>query len=173
MQIGMIGLGRMGANMVRRLMRSGHSAVVFDLSADRVQELEREGATPASSLDALVGALTPPRAVWVMVPAGDPTEQMVSSLAARLSPGDVIIDGGNSHFKDDVRRAAALKAKQVHYIDVGTSGGLWGIDRAYSLMIGGLPDVVERLTPIFRSLAPGKDGAPPKFGGHVERPAGG
>ena len=155
--------------MTRRLMRGGHTAVVFDLSAERVKELAREGATSTSSVDALVGALTPPRAVWLMVPAGQPTEQMVSRVAALLSPGDVVIDGGNSHFKDDVRRAGALKATQIHYLDVGTSGGLWGIDRGYSLMIGGPHDVVERLEPIFRTLAPGDDGTPPTPG----RPAGG
>jgi 6-phosphogluconate dehydrogenase len=164
MQIGMVGLGRMGANMARRLMRGGHTAAVFDLSADRVTELAREGATPASSIDALVGALTPPRAVWLMVPAGEPTEQMVASVAALLSPGDVVIDGGNSHFKDDVRRAGALEAKKIHYLDVGTSGGLWGIDRGYSLMIGGPRDVVERLDPIFLTLAPGDDGTLPTPG---------
>ena len=164
MQIGMVGLGRMGANMVRRLMRGGHTAAVFDLSADRVQELEREGAAPAIALDDLTRALAPPRTVWLMVPAGAPTEEMVSRAADLLSPGDVIIDGGNSHFKDDVRRAAALKAKQVHYVDVGTSGGLWGIDRGYSLMIGGPRDVVDRLDPIFKTLAPGDDGTPPTPG---------
>ena len=164
MQIGMVGLGRMGANMVRRLMRGGHTAAVFDLSADRVRELEREGAAPAITLEELTRALAPPRTVWLMVPAGAPTEEMVSRVADLLSPGDAIIDGGNSHFKDDVRRAAALKAKQVHYVDVGTSGGLWGIDRGYSLMIGGPRDVVDRLDPIFRTLAPGDDGTPPTPG---------
>ena len=164
MQIGMVGLGRMGANMVRRLMRGGHTAAVFDLSADRVRELEREGAAPAITLEELTRALAPPRTVWLMVPAGVPTEEMVSRVAGLLSPGDVIIDGGNSHFKDDVRRAAALKAKQVHYVDVGTSGGLWGIDRGYSLMIGGPRDVVDRLDPIFKTLAPGDDGTPPTPG---------
>ena len=169
MQIGMVGLGRMGANMVRRLMRGGHTAAVFDLSADRVRELEREGAAPAVAIEELIRVLAAPRTVWLMVPAGAPTEQMVSKIADQLSPGDVIIDGGNSHFKDDVRRAAALKAKEIHYLDVGTSGGLWGIDRGYSLMIGGPRDVVERLDPIFRTLAPGDDGTPPTPG----RPAGG
>ncbi len=164
MQIGMVGLGRMGANMVRRLMRGGHTAAVFDLSADRVQELEREGAAPAIALDDLTRALAPPRTVWLMVPAGAPTEEMVSRAADLLSPGDVIIDGGNSHFKDDVRRAAALKPKQVQYVDVGTSGGLWGIDRGYSLMIGGPRDVVDRLDPIFKTLAPGDDGTSPTPG---------
>ena len=169
MQIGMVGLGRMGANMVRRLMRGGHTAAAFDLNADRVKELAAEGATPALSIADLVKTLAAPRTVWLMVPAGDPTEQMVSSVAALLTAGDVIIDGGNSNFKDDVRRASALKAKGIHYVDVGTSGGLWGIDRGYSLMIGGPREVVERLDPIFATLAPGHDGAPPTPG----RPTGG
>ena len=164
MQIAMVGLGRMGANMVRRLMRGGHKAAVFDLSAERVQELAAEGATPASSIADLVQAVAAPRTVWLMVPAGDPTEQMVSAVAALLSAGDVIIDGGNSNFKDDVRRAAALKPKRIHYVDVGTSGGLWGVDRGYSLMIGGPRDVVDRLDPIFKTLAPGDDGTPPTPG---------
>jgi 6-phosphogluconate dehydrogenase len=164
MQIGMVGLGRMGANMVRRLMRGGHTAAVFDLSADRVRELEREGAVPAAAIEDVIRQLAAPRTVWLMVPAGAPTEQMVSKIADQLSPGDVIIDGGNSHFKDDVRRAAALNAKEIHYLDVGTSGGLWGLDRGYSLMIGGPRAVVERLDPIFRTLAPGDDGTPPTPG---------
>jgi 6-phosphogluconate dehydrogenase len=154
----------MGANMVRRLMRGGHMTAVFDLSADRVREIEREGAVPALAIEDLIHALARPRTVWLMVPAGAPTEQMVSKVAALLSPGDVIIDGGNSHFKDDVRRAAALKAKEIHYVDVGTSGGLWGLDRGYSLMIGGPRDVVDRLDPLFRTLAPGDDGTPPTPG---------
>ncbi len=169
MHIGMVGLGRMGANMVRRLMRGGHTVAAFDLSADRVTDLEREGAVPAMALEDLIRALAPPRCVWLMVPAGAPTEEMVSRVSDMLSPGDVIIDGGNSHFKDDVRRAAALQSKQVHYVDVGTSGGLWGLDRGYSLMIGGPRDVVARLDPIFRTLAPGDDGTLPTPG----RPAGG
>ena len=164
MRIGMIGLGRMGGNMVRRLIRMGHAAVVFDLDPDRVQALAGEGATPASSLDDLVGALARPRTIWLMVPAGEPTEEMVASVAARLDPGDVVIDGGNSLFKDDVRRAHALKAKQLHYLDVGTSGGLWGLDRGYSLMIGGPREVVDRLDPVFAALAPGNDGTPPTPG---------
>jgi len=164
MQIGMVGLGRMGANMVRRLMRGGHSAVGFDLTPKAVQDLAREGATPANTIDDLAKVLTPPRTVWLMVPAGDPTEKMVQTLAERLSPDDVIIDGGNSNFKDDVRRAAQLKPKKIHYVDVGTSGGLWGLDRGYSLMIGGPRDVVERLDPIFRTLAPGADGSPKTAG---------
>ncbi len=169
MQLAMIGLGRMGANMVRRLIRSGHSVVVYDLSADRVSELAREGATATPSLDALVAALAPPRVVWIMLPAGDPTERMVHAAAGRLAPGDVVIDGGNSHFKDDVRRARALREHGVHYVDVGTSGGLWGLDRGYSLMIGGPDDVVRNLDPIFRALAPGEDGAPPTPGRDARR----
>ena len=160
MQIGMVGLGRMGANMVRRLIRGGHDAVAFDLNPERARELAVEGATPAASLDALIDALRPPRAVWIMVPAGEPTEQMVTTVADRLSPGDVVIDGGNSNFKDDVRRAATLATRGIDYVDVGTSGGLWGLDRGYSLMIGGAPTVVQRLDPIFRTLAPVHDGTP-------------
>jgi 6-phosphogluconate dehydrogenase len=164
MQLGMVGLGRMGANMVRRLMRGGHDAVAFDLNPERARELAAEGATPAASLDELIGTLRAPRTVWLMVPAGEPTEQMVTAVADRLSPGDVIIDGGNSNFKDDVRRAAMLAARQIDYVDVGTSGGLWGLDRGYSLMIGGAPAAVERLDPIFRTLAPGQDDTPPTPG---------
>ena len=164
MHIGMIGLGRMGANMVRRLMRGGHDAVAFDLNPDRARELAAEGATPAATLDALIAALPAPRIVWLMVPAGEPTEQMVMAVADRLSPGDVIIDGGNSNFKDDVRRAATLAARHIDYVDVGTSGGLWGLDRGYSLMVGGPPGVVARLDPIFRTLAPGHDDTPPTPG---------
>ena len=164
MHIGMIGLGRMGANMVRRLMRGGHDAVAFDLNPDRARELAAEGAIPAATLDALIAALPAPRIVWLMVPAGEPTEQMVMTVADRLSPGDVIIDGGNSNFKDDVRRAATLAARHIDYVDVGTSGGLWGLDRGYSLMVGGPPAVVARLDPIFRTLAPGHDDTPPTPG---------
>ena len=164
MHIGMIGLGRMGANMVRRLMRGGHDAVAFDLNPDRARELAAEGAIPAATLDALIAALPAPRIVWLMVPAGEPTEQMVMAVADRLSPGDVIIDGGNSNFKDDVRRAATLAARHIDYVDVGTSGGLWGLDRGYSLMVGGPPAVVARLDPIFRTLAPGHDDTPPTPG---------
>jgi len=140
MQIGMVGLGRMGANMVRRLMRGGHTAAVFDLGADRVRELECEGAVPAVAIEELVRVLAPPRTVWLMVPAGAPTEQMVSTIANQLSPDDVIIDGGNSHFKDDVRRAGALKAKKIHYLDVGTSGGcslrIRAIRRSWRILAG-------------------------------------
>jgi 6-phosphogluconate dehydrogenase len=156
MQLGMIGLGRMGANMARRLMKNGHTCVVYDRSAEAVAAMVKDGATGSSSLDEFVKALKPPRAAWVMVPAGDATEGTVNDLAARMAKGDAIIDGGNSYFKDDVRRAAALRPKGISYVDVGTSGGVWGIDRGYCLMIGGDTDVVTRLHPIFATLAPGK-----------------
>jgi 6-phosphogluconate dehydrogenase len=158
MQLGMIGLGRMGANMVRRLMRGGHQCVVFDVNCENVHRLTDEGALGASSLDDLISRLSPPRAVWVMVPAGHATETTVESLAQRLSPDDIIIDGGNSYFKDDVRRAHALVSRGLHYVDVGTSGGTWGLDRGYCLMIGGPELVVKHLDPIFRTLAPGHSG---------------
>jgi 6-phosphogluconate dehydrogenase len=156
MQLGMVGLGRMGANMTRRLMRAGHQLVVSDLSADSVQQLAGEGATASSSLDELVAKLTPPRAIWIMVPSGNPTEQTVHKLAQVLQAGDAIIDGGNSYFKDDVRRAHDVGQKGIHYLDVGTSGGVWGIDRGYCMMIGGPKEAVQRLDPIFKTLAPGK-----------------
>jgi len=160
MQLGMIGLGRMGANMVRRLLRGGHSCVVFDLSADNVHRLASEGATGATSLDEFVRTLTKPRAAWVMVPAGSPTEQTVMTLADRMQAGDIIIDGGNSYFKDDVRRAKTLKERDVLYVDVGTSGGIWGVERGYCMMIGGEAQAVARLEPIFKTLAPGRGDIP-------------
>ena len=160
MQLGMVGLGRMGSNMTRRLMRGGHKLVVSDLSPDTVRQLAGEGAGGASSLEDLVSKLTPPRAVWVMVPAGGPTEQTVQTLAKNMQAGDAIIDGGNSYFKDDVRRAGELKGQGIHYIDVGTSGGVWGLDRGYCMMIGGPPEAVQRLDPIFKTLAPGKGDIP-------------
>jgi 6-phosphogluconate dehydrogenase len=156
--------------MTRRLMRGGHEITVFDLSAERVREIANEGARGANSLDAMIQSLQPPRAVWLMVPAGEPTEQMVGELATRLQPGDAIIDGGNTMFKDDVRRARTLESRGLHYIDVGTSGGLWGLDRGYSLMIGGPKAAVERLDPIFATLAPGADpGAAPAPGNTAAR----
>jgi len=164
MQIGMIGLGRMGGNMVRRLLKGGHECVAFDLSPDAVAELGKEGATGASSLDDFVAKLTVPRTAWIMVPAGDPTEGMVRELGQRLSAGDAIVDGGNSMYKDDVRRAAALAAKGIHYIDAGTSGGVWGLERGYCLMIGGDKGTVERLAPIWSTLAPGRSGIEPSPG---------
>jgi 6-phosphogluconate dehydrogenase len=160
MQLGMVGLGRMGANMTRRLMRGGHQLVVSDLSADSVTQLSGEGATGSSSLEDLISKLTPPRAVWIMVPSGSPTEKTVQTLAQHLQKGDAIIDGGNSYFKDDVRRSEDLKPKGIHYLDVGTSGGVWGIDRGYCMMIGGPKEAVQRLDPIFKTLAPGKGDIP-------------
>ena len=155
MQLGMVGLGKMGANMTRRLMRGGHQLVVSDLSADAVKGLVGEGAVGSSSLQDLVSKLKPPRAVWIMVPAGGPTEQTVQNLAQAMQAGDTIIDGGNSYFKDDVRRAKSLKGKGLHYVDVGTSGGVWGIDRGYCMMIGGPKEAIQLLDPIFTTLAPG------------------
>jgi 6-phosphogluconate dehydrogenase len=156
MQLGMIGLGRMGANMVRRLMRGGHDCVVWDVSADNVKALAGEGATGAESLDDLLAKLQVPRAVWIMVPAGQATEQTVKELAARMNPGDIIIDGGNSYFKDDARRAGELREKQINYMDVGTSGGVWGLERGYCMMIGGPEETARHLDPIFKTLAPGR-----------------
>src|SRR4029077_8541187 len=149
MQLGMVGLGRMGSNMTRRLMRGGHSLVVSDLSADAVKGLAGEGATGSSSLEDLISKLKPPRAVWIMVPAGGPTEQTVQKLAQHMQAGDAIIDGGNSNFKDDVRRAGQLKGKGIHYVDVGTSGGVWGLERGYCMMIGGPKEAVRGLRPGF------------------------
>ena len=160
MQLGMVGLGRMGANMTRRLMRGGHQVVVSDLSADAVKQLVGEGAAGSSSLEDLVSKLTPPRAAWVMVPAGGPTEQTVQKLAELMQAGDTIIDGGNSYFKDDVRRSKQSKEKGIHYVDVGTSGGVWGLERGYCMMIGGPKEAVQRLDPIFKTLAPGRGEIP-------------
>ncbi|MGI8903185.1 MAG: phosphogluconate dehydrogenase (NAD(+)-dependent, decarboxylating) [Solirubrobacteraceae bacterium] len=155
MQLGMVGLGRMGSNLVRRLRAAGHECVVYDLNADTVAELAGEGATGTGSLAELVAALEKPRAIWVMVPAGTITEQTVSELAGHADEGDVIIDGGNSYYRDDIARAAALSKQGIHYVDVGTSGGVWGLERGYSLMIGGEEEVVERLAPLFAAIAPG------------------
>jgi 6-phosphogluconate dehydrogenase len=155
MQIGVVGLGRMGSNIARRLMRAGHQVAVFDIDPEAVAKLASEGAQGADSLPALVAALAPPRAFWVMLPAGRITEETVMALAEHAAAGDTIIDGGNTHFKDDIRRAAALRPRGLHYLDVGTSGGVWGLERGYCLMIGGESEVVERLDSIFRALAPG------------------
>ena len=155
MQIGMIGLGRMGANMVRRLLRGGHTCVVYDRNAEAVTTLAGEGATGASSLDDFVGKLNRPRAVWLMIPAAL-VDATLNDLAGKLETGDVIIDGGNSYYIDDIRRAQELKARGLHYVDVGTSGGVWGLDRGYCQMIGGEDDVVSSLDPIFKTLAPGR-----------------
>jgi 6-phosphogluconate dehydrogenase len=155
MRLGMVGLGRMGANMARRLMRAGHEVVVTDLSADAVKGMAAEGAIPASSLDDLCSKQGSPRIAWLMVPAGGPTQSTVEALAQRMQSGDILIDGGNSNFKDDIRRSKLLSAKGIHYVDVGTSGGVWGLERGYCMMIGGPKDVVEQLDPIFKTLAPG------------------
>jgi 6-phosphogluconate dehydrogenase len=160
MQLGMLGLGRMGANMARRLIKGGHSCVVYDRTPRHVQQLVAEGAVGSNSLDDFAKKLEKPRVAWIMIPAGAPTETMVKALATLLDAGDVIIDGGNSYFKDDVRRAQMLREKGIHYVDVGTSGGVWGLERGYSLMIGGEPEVVRRLDPIFQTLAPGEASAP-------------
>ena len=172
MQLGMIGLGRMGANMVRRLSRAGHDCVVYDVSAPAVQALAREGATGAASLAAFVQALARPRTVWIMVPAAV-VDQTLGSLAPLLERDDVIIDGGNSHYHDDIRRAGEPRARGLHYVDVGTSGGVWGLERGFCLMIGGEAAVVKRLDPIFASLAPGLGAIPrtpgrDKIGGTAE-----
>jgi 6-phosphogluconate dehydrogenase len=164
MQLGLIGLGRMGGNMARRLMAGGHQVVAYDRNPDAVEGVAKDGAAGSSSLADLAARLTPPRAVWLMVPAGDPTEQAVTALAEQLQSGDTIIDGGNSHFKDDVRRAALLSPRGIHYLDVGTSGGVWGAERGYCLMIGGPRHAAERLTPIFRTLAPGQGAITPSRG---------
>jgi 6-phosphogluconate dehydrogenase len=156
MQIGVVGLGRMGANISRRLMRAGHSCVVWDANAATVKELGREGAEPSDGLSQLVQALTAkPRTVWVMLPAGRITEQTIEQLGTLLATGDIIIDGGNTFWKDDVRRGKALAAKGIRYVDCGTSGGVWGLERGYCLMIGGDRSAVEHLDPIFSALAPG------------------
>jgi 6-phosphogluconate dehydrogenase len=149
----------MGANLVRRLMRAGHECVVYDVGADKVEALVKEGATGSDSLDDFVQKLTKPRAAWVMVPAGELTHKTVKDLAERMDADDVIIDGGNTYYRDDVERAKELKGKGVHYIDVGTSGGVWGLERGYCLMIGGEQEAVERLNPIFEAIAPGVDAA--------------
>ena len=154
MQLGMVGLGRMGGNMVRRLMDSGHQCVVFDVFADSVSKLAAEGATGGTSLADFVDKLATPRAIWLMVPAAH-VDSMIAQLRGLLAPGDIIIDGGNSFYKDDIRRAKALAAKAIAYVDCGTSGGIWGIERGYCLMIGGDPEVVAHLDPIFATLAPG------------------
>ena len=155
MQIGMIGLGRMGANMARRLMKGGHQCVVYDRNAESVAALAKEGATGASSLEDVVKKLSAPRAVWIMLPSGAPTEETVLALSKLLTAGDAIIDGDNSFYKDDVRRSTMLKPAGIHYLDAGTSGGVWGLERGYCMMIGGDQAAAQRLDPIFATLAPG------------------
>lgn len=170
MEIGIVGLGRMGANIARRLMRSGHSCMVFDRDPASVASLVSDGARGADSLGALASALAAPRAVWVMLPAGEATEDAIASLGDLLSAGDVAIDGGNTMWKDDVRRAATLRAKGISYLDIGTSGGVWGLERGYCLMIGGEAEPVARLAPIFSALAPGAGSIPrtPRRDGRAE-----
>jgi 6-phosphogluconate dehydrogenase len=158
MQLGMVGLGRMGANIVRRLMSGGHECVVFDVNLDTVKELEQEGATGSDSLDDFVAKLQKPRAAWVMVPAAFAGET-VEQLAAQMEDGDIVIDGGNSYYRDDIERAEALEPKGIHYVDVGTSGGIFGLERGFCLMIGGEKEPVERLGPIFKTIAPGVEAA--------------
>jgi 6-phosphogluconate dehydrogenase len=163
MQLGMIGLGRMGANLVRRLTRDGHRCVVYDRSADAVKQLEGEGATGASSMADLVAKLEPPRAAWLMLPAAI-TGRVLDELAQLMEPGDTIIDGGNTYYHDDIARAKSLAPKQLHYVDVGTSGGVFGLERGFCLMIGGDTEAVERLDPIFKTIAPGSGTAEPTPG---------
>ena len=158
MQLAMVGLGRMGANLVRRAMNEGHDCVVYDVNAESVAELVAEGATGATSLEELAALLVTPRAVWVMVPAGL-TGSVVNDVVEHLDPGDIVIDGGNSYYRDDIDRAAELRDRQIHYVDVGTSGGVFGLERGFCLMIGGETEVVTHLDPIFRALAPGVDAA--------------
>ena len=160
MEIGIVGLGRMGGNIARRLMQAGHRAVVWDKDATAVAALTAEGAVGVADLAGLVGALSAPRAVWVMLPHGAPTEDALEQLGRLLSPGDTAIDGGNTHWKDDIRRAKALGTKGIDYLDIGTSGGVWGLKRGYCLMIGGKPAPVARLAPIFTALAPGRGDIP-------------
>ena len=155
MELGIIGLGRMGGNIAKRLMRAGHHTVVYDRSTEAVTALTKDGAKPVTSLAEMVKALTPPRAVWVMLPAGAITEATVNELAGLMDVGDTIIDGGNSYYKDDIRRAKALSPQGITYVDVGTSGGVWGLERGYCMMIGGAKEAVDRLDPIFATLAPG------------------
>src|SRR5512143_3184360 len=173
MQLGMIGLGRMGANMVKRLVKGGHECVVFDMSPKTVQELVREKAVGASSLADLVKNMHKPRAVWLMVPAAV-TDKTIADLLPHLEAGDILIDGGNSYYIDDIRRAKELAPKKIHYVDVGTSGGVWGLERGYCMMIGGEKDVVKHLDPIFTTLAPGRGDIPrtkgrEKIGGTAEQ----
>ena len=160
MQIGMVGLGKMGANMTRRLMKGGHTCAVLDLDPVKVADLKAAGASGAASVPEFVALLSKPRVAWVMVPSGAPTEQMVTSLADRMEAGDIVIDGGNSYYKDDIRRAKMLQGKGIHYVDAGTSGGVWGFERGYCLMIGAEREVFEHLDPIFRTLAPGPGDIP-------------
>ncbi len=160
MQLGMVGLGRMGANIVRRLMRDGHDCVGYDVSRDAVEALVSDGAVGSSSIADFVAKLDKPRTAWVMVPAGEITDATIAELAAAMEPGDTIIDGGNTHYHDDIRHAGELMERGIHHVDCGTSGGVWGLERGYCLMIGGEQEVVQRIEPLFASIAPGVDSAP-------------
>ena len=160
MRLGMVGLGRMGANMARRLIRGGHEVVVTDLSPDAVKGMASEGAVSSASLDDFVSKLGSPRIAWLMVPAGGPTESTAQALASKMKAGDILIDGGNSYFKDDIRRSKMFAEKGIHYVDVGTSGGVWGLERGYCMMIGGPKETVLKLDPIFKTLAPGRGDIP-------------
>jgi 6-phosphogluconate dehydrogenase len=155
MQLGIVGLGRMGGNIARRLMQHGHETIVYDRNSKTVDELVKDHAQPARALEDLVRQLKPPRAIWIMLPAGEPTESTISALSEHLEKGDIVIDGGNTFFKDDIRRAKSLRAKGVDYVDVGTSGGIWGPERGYCMMIGGDKEIIDHLNPIFEALAPG------------------
>ena len=171
MQIGVIGLGRMGGNISRRLIKNGHEVVVYDHDAKAIAALSRDGATGAAGLDKLVQQLRPPRAVWVMLPAGKITEDVIGELAKLLAAGDIVLDGGNTFWNDDIRRAKMLKERNIHHVDVGTSGGIWGLERGYCMMIGGDKAIVDRLDPIFTALAPGLGNVPrtPKRDGRDPR----
>ncbi|MFT3977893.1 MAG: decarboxylating 6-phosphogluconate dehydrogenase [Sphingomonas bacterium] len=160
MKIGIVGLGRMGGNIARRLMRGGHDCVVWDRNADAVTELAGEGAIAASSLDDMKAKLAERAIWWIMLPAGDPTEQTIAEIGAKAVPGEIVIDGGNTYWKDDIRRAKSLADRGVHYVDVGTSGGVWGLERGYCMMIGGPEEAINHLDPIFETLAPGLGNAP-------------
>jgi 6-phosphogluconate dehydrogenase len=168
MQLGMVGLGRMGANMSRRLQRGGHQVVAFDLDAKKIEELEKEGMKGATTIEQFAAMLEKPRVVWLMVPSGDATETMVNKLGEIFEAGDILIDGGNSYFKDDVRRAETLKPKGIRYADAGTSGGVWGLERGYCLMVGGDPDTFQHLEPILKTLAPGVGDVEPTHGRSLE-----
>jgi 6-phosphogluconate dehydrogenase len=168
MQLGMVGLGRMGANMARRLQRGGHQVVAFDLDSAKIAELKKEGMSGSDTVAGFVQLLEKPRIVWLMVPSGEATESMVNKLADAFEPGDILIDGGNSYFKDDVRRSESLREKQIHYVDVGTSGGVWGLERGYCLMVGAGKDVFAQLEPIFKTLAPGPGNIEPTPGRSLE-----
>ena len=169
MRLGMVGLGRMGANMTRRLMRGGHELVVTDLSPDNVKKIAGEGAIGSSSIDDFVSKLGKPRIAWMMVPAGEPTEETVVTLSQKFQAGDILIDGGNSYFKDDIRRFKMLKDRGISYVDVGTSGGVWGLERGYCMMLGGPRETVQFLDPIFKTLAPGR-GSIPRTPGREKMP---